>query len=59
MSGFGALFRRFVMFGFQVKVLISRIISGSVLERFVNKVGNVDCRGIFISMLVADCPKRQ
>ena len=47
------------MFGLHVKFLILRTIAWSVLDRLVNTVVNVDCPGIFLSMLVTCCPKRQ
>ena len=54
-----ALFRLVVMFGLHVKFLILRIIAWSVLEGLVNKVVNVHCQGILVSMLVTCCPKRK
>ena len=61
-QGFGlavcvALFRLFVMFGLHVKLLLLRIIAWSVFDSLVNKVVNVDCPGIFLSMLVTCCPE--
>ena len=60
LQGFGlpvlGFFSHFFMFGFHVKLLISRSSTESALNRLLNLVVNVDCPEIFNSFLVICCP---